>query len=196
MSLPFETRTYHLRGLTPLMGGQPASAEIRSKWIGSKAPTPELIEAEAEAKLPCVDEEQGFTVFCRDPKNGNLTLMDYQVRGLIKGCLEGMQGVNGIAQPRAKVDKYVMVLERYIPLTRVTGETGVKTVDGFFVELKDLNVLGSCAVQQCIMCNLDKQDQRRCPLQKVMDKIPIPKADYDDEDGCPYQWVKIPEVSE
>lgn len=118
MSLPFETRTYHLRGLTPLMGGQPASAEIRSKWIGSKAPTPELIEAEAEAKLPCVDEEQGFTVFCRDPKNGNLTLMDYQVRGLIKGCLEGMQGVNGIAQPRAKVDKYVMVLERYIPLTR------------------------------------------------------------------------------
>lgn len=85
---------------------------------------------------------------------------------------------------------------RHAVVTRVTGETGVKTVDGFFVELKDLNVLGACAVQQCIMCNLDKQDQRRCPLQKVMDKIPIPKADYDDEDGCPYQWVKIPEVSE
>lgn len=114
-SLNMETRTYILTGLTPLLGSQPPSPDVRTQFIASKAPTP----PDDEDNLVQPNDEKNLTVFLRDPdKNDRLILLDYTVRGFLKEALTAIKAQAKIGAPRSKVDKYVFVEPRRIPITR------------------------------------------------------------------------------
>ncbi len=110
-----ESRVYTLRGTTEILGGLAASREIRTQYIASKAPTPELMEEEA-ALGPDI-EEKGLTIFPRDAQD-NLCLMDRHIKGFFKEALTALKPQLGIAAPNGKVDTLVFVEPRYIPIRR------------------------------------------------------------------------------
>ena len=116
MALQFEKRKYHLTGTTPILGSQPASRTLRTEYISSKAPTPELAEEE-DAMLGNLDE-RGLTVFLRNEEDDSLMMLNYMVRGFFKGSLEAMVAQTGVKQPRSKVDRYLMVGPRRIVIKR------------------------------------------------------------------------------
>lgn len=116
MGLAFETRTYHLTGLTTMLGSQPASRTLRTEYIASKAPSPELVEEE-DGLLGNM-EERGLTVFLRDDNDGKLLMLNYMIRGFFKGALEAMIAQTNVKMPRSKVDKFLFVEPRRIPICR------------------------------------------------------------------------------
>lgn len=113
--LNVETRRYKLRGLTPILGGQPANPAVRTQYISSRAPLPGL--GEEEDSLLSDLEEKGLTVFLRDDEN-RLLLMDYMVKGFFKSALGAVKAQVDVAQERAKVDKFLFIAPRRIPLRR------------------------------------------------------------------------------
>lgn len=118
MSL-YESRKYRLTGLSPILGSQPASEAIRTQFVSSKAPDNELSEEERE--LFDVEERQtrGLSVFARDPDHDDqIILLDYMVRGFFKAALCALQKQLGIKSYKSKVDKYLFVSPRRIPLMR------------------------------------------------------------------------------
>ena len=118
MSL-FESRKYRLTGLSPILGSQPASEAIRTQFVASKAP--ELEMSEEEKELFEADERQtrGLSVFARDPENDDqVILLDYMVRGFFKAALAALQKQLGVKSYKSKVDKYLFVYPRRIPLLR------------------------------------------------------------------------------
>ena len=114
-NLNISSRIYRLRGISPLLGSSPAARDIRTKFIASKAPTPEL--REEEAAFPFDLDEKGLTVFNRDTKD-QLCVMAHQVKGYFKAALLALKAQTKIAAPRGKVDTLLFVEPRYIPLTR------------------------------------------------------------------------------
>ena len=114
-----ESRIYKLTGLTPILGGSPASKAIRTQYIASKAPTDELKAEEAEMGVD--RDEKGLTVFNRDAQD-QLCLMGYQVKGFLKGALLALKAQCKIAAPKGKIDTLVFVEPRYIPLKK-NGKT-------------------------------------------------------------------------
>lgn len=116
MALMFETRKYKLTGTSPILGSSPASKTLRTEYISSKAPNPTMAEEEDEM-LGNLDE-RGLTVFLRDADEDYLLMLNYMVRGYFKGSLEAMVAQTGVKQPRSKVDKFLMVGPRKLPLTR------------------------------------------------------------------------------
>lgn len=94
-----EKRTYRLTGFTPMLGSSPADPYVRTNYIASKAPDP-VATAEEEREYLLEREENKITVFLRNPKNGALMLLDYQVKGYIKGSLEALRRRRA-SRPRA-----------------------------------------------------------------------------------------------
>lgn len=115
--IEMETRKYRLRGMTPLLGSQPANPEVRTAYLASRAPDPALGDAET-AMLPEDKETLGLTVFLRAPEDDALCLMDYVIRGYLKEALTALGAQNGIKQARSKVDKYLFAGPRVIPILR------------------------------------------------------------------------------
>ena len=115
IKLNIETRRYKLRGLTPILGGQPADPAVRTQYISSRAPSPAL-GAEEDELLGGI-EEKGLTVFMRDEDN-RLLLMDYMLKGFFKSALSAIKAQVDVAQERAKVDKFLFIAPRRIPLRR------------------------------------------------------------------------------
>ena len=97
MALQMENRKYKLTGITPLLGSQPASRALRTEYISSKAPSPAQVEEE-DNMLGDI-EERGLTVFLRDDNNDSLIMLDYMLRGYLKGSLEGLVEQTQIKQP-------------------------------------------------------------------------------------------------
>lgn len=116
MALQMENRTYRLTGITPLLGSQPASRTLRTEFIGSKAPSPAMADEEDEM-LGNIDEK-GLTVFLRDDNDNSLIMLDYMMRGYLKGALEGLVAQTEIKQPRSKIDRYVFTGPRRIQIMR------------------------------------------------------------------------------
>lgn len=112
----YETRKYRLSGISPMLGSQPASKTLRTEFIASKAPSPAEVEEE-DNLLGSVDEK-GLTVFLRDDKDGSLIMLDYMIRGFFKGSLEALIEQTGIKMPRSKVDKFLFIGPRRIPIMR------------------------------------------------------------------------------
>lgn len=112
--LAFETRKYRLSGITPMLGSQPASKSLRTEFIASKAPSP--AEVEEEDDLLGNMDEKGLTVFMRDDKTDQLIMLNYMIRGYFKGSLEALIAQTGIKMPRSKIDKYLFVGPRRIPI--------------------------------------------------------------------------------
>lgn len=127
MALEKDTRTYRLTGIEPLLGSQPANPEIRSAFIASKAPSPELREEEESMFDPDELREKGLTVFMRNPKTGAITLMDYAVKGMLKANVAALEAQNKIKMGSAKVGKYVFVSPRMVDLLDDNGFP-IKTV--------------------------------------------------------------------
>lgn len=117
-----EVRKYKLIGLTPMLGSQPANEKVRTTFIASKAP--QIMDDEEIVENL---DQQGLTVFYRD-KAGNPILMDYQVKGFFKSAGRALAKQNGVAAPVSKVDQFVFVTPRQIPIKR-NGET-VTNPDG------------------------------------------------------------------
>ena len=115
----YESRKYRLTGLSPILGSQPASEAIRTQVVASKAPDSDL--SEEERALFESDERQtrGLSVFARDPEhNDQVILLDYMVRGFFKAALAALQSQLGVKSYKSKVDKYLFVHPRRIPLLR------------------------------------------------------------------------------
>lgn len=115
-NLTFDTRKYRLTGIERMLGSQPASRTLRTEFIASKAPSP--AEVEEEDNLLGELDEKGLTVFMRDDNTGSLIMLDYMLRGFFKGALESLIAQTGIKMPRSKIDKYVFVGPRRIPILR------------------------------------------------------------------------------
>lgn len=117
--LMFETRKYRLTGITPMLGTQPANNAIRTQYLASKAPDKAMSDEEAELFKAQAREESGLTVFARDPDaDDRLILLDYMVRGFFKSSLTALAAQEDIAAAKSKVDKYLFVLPRRIPILR------------------------------------------------------------------------------
>lgn len=115
----YETRKYHLTGLSPILGSQPASEAIRTQYIASRAPAAELSDEERELFESDSRQLRGLSVFARDPeKNDQVILLDYMVRGFFKSALAALQKQLGVKSYKSKVDKYLFVYPRRIPLLR------------------------------------------------------------------------------
>ena len=117
----FETRSYHLTGLTEMLGTKPSNSEIYADYIASKAPAGTHTDDEISALSN--DLERGKTVFLLDPKTGAVCVQDYMIRGYLKSAMTALVAVNGVKAPNGKIDRYVFVTPRMIPLRRQgTGE--------------------------------------------------------------------------
>lgn len=115
----YESRKYRLTGLTPILGSQPASEAIRTQFVSSKAPASDLSEEERKLFESESREERGLSVFARDPDNNDqLIVLDYMVRGFFKAALSALQSQLEIKSYKTKVDKYLFVHPRRIPLLR------------------------------------------------------------------------------
>lgn len=115
----YETRRYRLTGLSPILGSQPANEAIRTQFIASKAPDSDLSEEERELFEADERQTRGLSVFARDPEhNDQVILLDYMVRGFFKAALAALQKQLGVKSYKSKVDKYLFVSPRRIPLLR------------------------------------------------------------------------------
>jgi len=115
----YESRKYRLTGLTPILGSQPASEAIRTQFVASKAPDVILSEEERDLFDASERETRGLSVFARDPDNDDrLIILDYMVRGFFKAALGALQKQLGVKSYKSKVDKYLFVFPRRIPLMR------------------------------------------------------------------------------
>lgn len=107
----------------PILGTQPNDPEIHSRFVASKAPDAKTMEEEV-AELGAEEvEERGKTVFSK-MEDGTPLIRDYQIRGFIKETLHILYGVKGSRvskdksnyRYRSKVDKYIFVSPKFIPL--------------------------------------------------------------------------------
>lgn len=55
---------------------------------------------------------------------------------------------------------------------------------GMLISWEQLEVLGTAAMEKCVVCNLSTQEQRQCPLKKILDEMP--GAKYEHGKGCGY----------
>lgn len=97
-------------------------------YIESKRP-PEATEEDESANTPLQDENKGLTVFLLHPKTGGPMVYDYTIRGYFKDVINLLKPQNGILAAKSKVDKYLFVSPRCIPLLDAKGRP-LKEVDG------------------------------------------------------------------
>ena len=122
------TRKYILTGTSPILGSCPANPEIYKKFIADKLadlhkgeeetgmlPTPEQL-AEEEKSI----KTQGFTVFLRD--DDHLVISGHVIKGFLKTALSSLKSQLNIGSPKSKIDEFLFVGERYIPIKRKNGE--------------------------------------------------------------------------
>lgn len=115
----FETRRYRLTGISPILGTKPANENIRTAFVTEKAPTPDAKKEELDLYELDSEQDKGLTVFARDPDNGDcLILLDYMVRGFFKAAFAALSSQLNIKAHKSKVDKYLFVAPRRIPLLR------------------------------------------------------------------------------
>ena len=55
---------------------------------------------------------------------------------------------------------------------------------GMILSWEQLHELSMAAAEKCTVCNLNPQEQRKCPLAKVLDELPGNKNEH--SNGCGY----------
>lgn len=112
----FEERKYRLTGITPILGSQPCSQEVRTKYVAKKVA--EINNEEEQECLPDL-EEKGLSIFYMDTDERDaLMMMDYQIRGFLKAAGRAIAKQLGVLSIDSKVDKYVFVAPRRIHILR------------------------------------------------------------------------------
>lgn len=116
--IQMETRRYRLTGISPILGTQPADETVRTSFVASKAPDSELSEEERDL-FSEYDQSHGLTVFPRDPDfDDRIILLNYMIRGFFKSAFGALTQQLGIKAHKSKVDKYLFVGPRRIPILR------------------------------------------------------------------------------
>ena len=113
--LQYTSRIYRLTGTTPILGSAPASKEIRTKYIISKAKEEDRDWEREENGFD--RDEQGLTVFNRNRKE-ELCLMSHQIKGFLKEAFGALKSQVKILAYTKKVDTLISVEPKYIPITR------------------------------------------------------------------------------
>lgn len=135
IDLLMESRTYRLKGTSPLLGSNPANEEIHSQYIASKAQTLERRVAEenmlpTKGDLPTPEgldeavaemEQRGLTVFLRD-NHGCLCIGNHAIKGFFKGALVTLKDQIGIAAAKSKADNLLFIRPDFVPIMDGHGE--------------------------------------------------------------------------
>jgi len=120
-----EARKYRLTFTERLLGTCPPP-DLYERYILGKAPVPDDEESREELEtVPGNDRDVAITRFHRDVDG--IYLLDYQVKGFLKEAGNILKkGINngsgkgkeskGITALRSKIDNYVFVFPRYIPI--------------------------------------------------------------------------------
>lgn len=115
LQLQLETRTYRLKGITPILGGMPASKAVYTEFIASKAPNPhdddEIIENLRER------EEKGITVFARNNRD-QICILGRHLKGYMKEALMALKAQYDIGSLKNKIDTLFFVDPLFIPFKR------------------------------------------------------------------------------
>lgn len=122
-----KTKRYRLKGLTRILGSQPADPEIRSSYIASKAASLERGEDET-SRLPVDMDKKNLTVFLRD--RGCVCICDYVIKGFLKEAILTLKAQTGVSNGRSKIDNQVMITPAYLHFWRDGEECDV--ADGDF----------------------------------------------------------------
>lgn len=56
---------------------------------------------------------------------------------------------------------------------------------GMVLSWEQLRILGNASSEKCVTCDLDPQQQRKCPLAKIFDELPIGEK-KEHTNGCGY----------
>jgi len=118
IEVPKEIKRYKLRVLftEQSLGSSPCDPEVYAKFIATKARDEKIDTGEEVATIPVEQREQtGWTVFHKDEKG--LFFFDYKVRGFLKEASKAITG-KGITACHSKIDKWVFVHPRRLPLVR------------------------------------------------------------------------------
>lgn len=129
--MQFTTLKVRLYGLEALLGSCPMDKEIYSNYIATKVKSEATCKAAAEDVVNIVEnDEKGVTGFYRDETSGNLIIKAYQIKGFLKEAAKAMKDQLGIASTTSKIDNYVFLRERSIPICREDG-TPISKPDGY-----------------------------------------------------------------
>ena len=114
MKLPGEVRSYQITGTAPLMGTQPADQSLLTRSLARRDAG--LSDRDKKALASGITMT---TVFTRSDANGDcLVFMDYMLRGFFKSALTALSPELGILAVKTKVDRYLFVAPREIPILR------------------------------------------------------------------------------
>ena len=102
--------------------------------------------------------------------------------GLIRKTVEGIMDTMP-ADQLISFRRNLKTLRYYIAVTKPNGRD--YSDDGRWLSYDALDTLCAAAKDHCMMCMKDKQEQRKCPLAKALDELPVRNED-DRTDGCRY----------
>ena len=110
-----ERKTYalHITFLEPVLGTQPQK-DVATEYTQDKARDAGLDVSDELETLPEM-LEKGTTAFHK--KDGKPIYYDYMVKGFMKEAGSTFNGAQNVKHLRAKVDNFVFVFPRQIPLT-------------------------------------------------------------------------------
>lgn len=124
----YEEFKIKVTGISQILGSCPMDKEIFSKYIATKAD-----EANKDLAIGDVDNitdsADKVTGFYRD-KDGSPILKGYQLKGFLKEAGKALKDQIQVAATASKVDNYVFILERDIPLFDADGNR-IKNIDGY-----------------------------------------------------------------
>lgn len=116
-------------GTDPILGSIPRNKELYTKYIATKAAST-ANEGKAKGDVEnVVDANDGTTGFYRDLHNYPV-LKGYQFKGFLKEAAKALKGQLKLGTPASKIDNFVFVKERDIPLFREDGSR-IEEPDGF-----------------------------------------------------------------
>lgn len=180
----FESRKYRLRGTSPILGSQPASEAVRTRYIASRAPSRAAVDEEKRL-YPLRDDDYALTVFARDFDHGDrLVVLDYMLRGFFKSALGALVAQLNVRYPKSKVDKYLFVCPRRVPVLR-NGHPIYEEDSQYERPLRVDSAYGPCTVLQgseCIDCPWELEIELRL--------IPNPASSK----SKPLSWAAVEEA--
>jgi hypothetical protein len=112
------TYDIELRLEEDMLGTTPASKDIYTKFIASKAPTPE----DAEEEIATVQDlaERGYTTFMRD--DDGPFIYNLMIKGFLKEAARATKQFGPLKQLKDKFERFTMVNPRKIRLPEVAGQ--------------------------------------------------------------------------
>ena len=104
-------------------------------------------------------------------------------RGMIRRLSEKIMDTMPTEQ-LVSFTRNLQTLRYYVEVSRPNGRPYKN--DGRWLSYEALDMLCAAAQEgRCLVCQKNKQEQRKCPLAKAFDELPCMKAD-ERADGCRY----------